>query len=79
MRFARLQCEDERHPAGLTELAGQELDFLQLDYLRPRVITADGSAPIELPERAYGFTDVARELVKNLFLDPDFRILTSAG
>jgi hypothetical protein len=79
MRFARLQCDDERHPAGLTELAGQDLDFLQLDYLRPRVIAADGSAPIELPGCAYGFSDVARELVKGLFLEPDFRIITSAG
>jgi hypothetical protein len=66
-------------PAGLTELTGQELDFLQLDYARPRVASAEGSAPVELPGCGCGFRDVVGELVKSLFLEPDFRVITSAG
>jgi Acyclic terpene utilisation family protein AtuA len=66
-------------PAGLADLAGQELDFLQLDYERPRMMAASGTKPIELPGFATGISQAARTLVKPLFLDPDFRIFTSAG
>jgi hypothetical protein len=79
MRFARLQCDSERVPAELGELAGQELDFLQLDYARPRVAVVDGDVPVELRGCALGFADATRALVKTLYLEPDFRVITSAG
>jgi hypothetical protein len=79
MRFARLQCDSERIPAALEDLAGKELDFLQLDYARPRLAAVGGEAPVELPSCALGFADAARALVKTLYLEPDFRVVTSAG
>src|SRR5687767_8813983 len=79
MRFARLQCDSERMPAGLAELAAQELDFLQLDYARPRVTPASGIEHVEYPGWAAGIGEVTRALVKPLFLNAEFHVITSAG
>ncbi|MBA3480509.1 MAG: acyclic terpene utilization AtuA family protein [Pirellulales bacterium] len=80
MRFARLHCEGEGVPVGLEELAaGGELDFLQLDYPRPRTVAIEGAAAAELPGCALGFTQATRSLVKTLFLEPELRVVTSAG
>ncbi|HEX6963498.1 MAG TPA: acyclic terpene utilization AtuA family protein [Lacipirellula sp.] len=66
-------------PAGLADLAGQELDLLQLDYRRARAVPASENGSIEFPGYAAGIAQAARTLVKPLFLDPDLRIITSAG
>ena len=80
MRFARLQCESEGTPVGLNELVTPEqLDFIQLDYSRPRMAPIEGRAVAELSECALGFADATRALIKTLFLDPDLRVVTSAG
>jgi hypothetical protein len=80
MRFARLHCECDEAPLGLAELAaGGELNFLQLDYPRPRMVAVEGAAPVEMPGCAPGFTLSMRALVKTLFLEPELRVVTSAG
>jgi len=80
MRFARLLAEGERVPAGLEEVvrAGQ-LDLLQHDYTRPRVAPIPDRGPVELPEFAAGFAEALRPLVKTLYLEPEFRVIASAG
>lgn len=80
MRFARLQCETDAAPGGLEELAAAgELDFIQLDYPRPRTVAVESSGDVELPDFAPGFPQAIAALVKPLFLDPQLRAVTSAG
>jgi len=80
MRFARLQGESEGIPVGLQELVDQAaLDFVQLDYPRPRLAAVQGAQPAALPEFAAGFADALRLLTKTLFLEPEFRVMASPG
>ena len=80
MRFGRLQCDGEGAPLGIEELAvAGQLDYLQLDYPRPRWTTVEGHAPAELPEYAVGFGDALRAIVKPLYLDPQLHVIASAG
>jgi hypothetical protein len=80
MRFARLHGELEAAPAGLKELVSSaRLDFLQLDYQRPRQVAVQGDRYPELPPFASGFADTLRVLAKTLFLEPHFRVVSSAG
>lgn len=80
MRFARLQCDSEGAPLGIEDLAAlAQLDYLQLDYPRPRWASVAGAAPAELPEYAIGFGDALRAIVKPLFLDPQLQVIASAG
>jgi hypothetical protein len=80
MRFGRLQCDGEGAPLGIEELvdAGQ-LDYLQLDYPRPRWASVEGAAQAELPEYAVGFGEALRAIVKPLYLDPQLHVIASAG
>lgn len=80
VRLARLASECDGVPSELQEVAaGCELDWLQLDYVRPRVVTVSGRAPAELPTHASGFGEALRVLGKTLFLDPQLHIAASAG
>lgn len=80
LRMARLHCDADAAPTGVAELAtAGALDLLQLDYARPRLAPAEGPAPPELPEFPRSFADVLRSLCKTLFLEPDFRVIASAG
>jgi hypothetical protein len=80
MRFARLQCDGEGAPLGIEELADAgQLDFLQLDYPRPRLAQADSSGPAELPEYAVGFGEALRAIVKPLYLETQLHLVASAG
>ena len=80
MRFARLQCDGEGAPLGIEELADTgQLDFLQLDYPRPRWAAVSGVAEAELPEYAVGFSEALRAIVKALYLDNELHLFASAG
>ena len=80
MRFARLQCDGEGAPLGIEELADSgQLDFLQLDYPRPRWAAVSGVAEAELPEYAVGFGEALRAIVKALYLDKELHLFASAG
>jgi hypothetical protein len=80
MRFARLQCDSEGAPLGIEDLAAAaQLDYLQLDYPRPRWASVEGAAPAELPEYAIGFGEALRAIVKPLYLDPELHVIASAG
>ena len=80
IRFVRRHAESDAAPAGLdaTRRRGQ-LDLLQLDYVRPRLAPVAGPAPPELPEVAGSFADAVRSLGKTLFLEPELRVVASAG
>ncbi|MBA4104508.1 MAG: hypothetical protein C0485_02035 [Pirellula sp.] len=80
MRFGRLQCDSEGAPLGIEDLAESgQLDFLQLDYPRPRWTSVEGTAPAEIPEYAVGFGVALRAIVKALYLDPQLHVIASAG
>jgi len=80
MRFGRLQSDGEGAPLAIEELASSgQLDFLQLDYPRPRWASVEGAAPAELPEYAVGFSEALRAIVKPLYLDPQLHVIASAG
>jgi hypothetical protein len=80
MRFARLQAHSEGIPAGVEELAAaQALDYLQLDYARPRRATAGDGASVEASQYPGGFVETIRALSKALYLEPQFRLIASAG
>jgi hypothetical protein len=80
MRFSRLQCDGEGAPLGIEDLAASaQLDYLQLDYPRPRWASVAGASPAELPEYAIGFGEALRAIVKPLFLDPQLHVVASAG
>lgn len=80
MRFGRLQCDSEGAPLGIEDLAeAGQLDFLQLDYPRPRWTSVAGTAPAELPEYAVGFGEALRAIVKPLYLDKQLHVVASAG
>lgn len=80
MRFARLQSDGVGSPLGIEELVGSaRLDYLQLDYPRPRSMAIAGADPPELPEHAVGFGDALRAVVKPLYLDPQLHLVASAG
>ena len=80
MRFARLQSDGVGSPLGIEELvASARLDYLQLDYPRPRSMAVEGTDPPELPEHAVGFGDALRAVVKPLYLDPQLHLFASAG
>lgn len=80
VRLVRIHAESDVVPAGLPALAmGGAIDVLQLDYARPRFAAAPGAAAPELPERAVSFCETLHGLCTSLFLEPDFRIITSAG
>lgn len=80
IRLARLHADADVAPTGLVELAtAGALDLLQLDYARPRYAPADGPAPPELPEFPRSLADVLRGLCTTLFLEPEFRVIASAG
>jgi hypothetical protein len=80
MRFSRLQCDGEGAPLGIEELASSaQLDYLQLDYPRPRWASVAGNAPAELPEYAVGFGESLRTIVKPLYLDKQLHVVASAG
>jgi hypothetical protein len=79
IRLVRLHAEGDVAPPGLDELAaGGALDLLQIDYQRPRLAPIVGREP-ELPQRATAFNDALRTLAKSLFLEPQLRVVTSAG
>lgn len=80
MRFARLQSDGVGSPLGIEELVSSaRLDYLQLDYPRPRSMAVEGADPPELPEHAVGFGDALRAVVKPLYLDPQLHLIASAG
>src|SRR4051812_23367524 len=80
MRFARIHCDNDAAPAGLEELLGRaELDFLQLDYARPRQTAVTGNDAAELPGFAPAFAETLGTLAKTLYLQPEFRVIGSAG
>jgi hypothetical protein len=79
IRLVRLHAEGDVAPPGLDELAaGGELDLLQIDYQRPRLAPLVGHEP-ELPQRATAFNDALRSVAKTIFLEPQLRVVTSAG
>lgn len=80
MRFARLQSDGVGAPLGIEELVDSaRLDYLQLDYPRPRWAAVEGTASAELPDHAVGFGDALRSVVKPLYLDPQLHLIASAG
>jgi hypothetical protein len=80
IRFVRRHADHDAAPAGLDQLASRgQLDLLQLDYVRPRLAPVTGPAPAELPEIAGSFIDAVRSLGKTLFLEPELRVVASAG
>jgi hypothetical protein len=80
VRIVRIHAESDVAPAGVAALAAAgAVDVLQLDYSRPRFAAAPGDATPELPERAVSFCDTLHSLCTSLFLEPDFRVITSAG
>lgn len=80
MRFARLQCDVEGAPLGIEDLVeSAELDYLQLDYPRPRWTNVEGAVAADLPEYAVGFGETLRSIVKPLYLGTQLHVVASAG
>ncbi|MCC6492378.1 MAG: acyclic terpene utilization AtuA family protein [Pirellulales bacterium] len=80
MRFARLQCDSDAAPLGMEELLhGPDVDWLQLDYPRVSSIAVEPGVRPELPAWPHGFADALRGLGPALFLEPNFRVIASAG
>jgi hypothetical protein len=80
VRIVRIHVESDAAPAGLAELVtAGPLDLLQFDYARPRATPVLSAEPPELPELATSFLDALRSLCTTLFLEPDFRVVSSAG
>jgi hypothetical protein len=80
MRFARLQSHSEAVPAGLENLASSgDLNYLQIDYARPRTTMVGETDSIDVPTYSQGFVGALSALAKTLFLEPQFHVITSAG
>jgi hypothetical protein len=80
VRLVRIHAESDVAPAGLAELArAGPLDVLQLDYERPRIAAVADGADAELPTGASSICSALTALCSSLFLEPEFRIITSAG
>lgn len=80
VRLVRIYAESDHTPAGLASLAAAgPLELLQLDYARPRWAAVTGAATPELPELVESFPDAVRSLCSSLFLEPEFRVVSSAG
>jgi hypothetical protein len=80
MRLIRLQGDGHLAKTGVERLVEtSQADLVQIDYPRPRSTPAPTAAPVELPERASQFADVVRVLAKQLYLNPDLRVIASAG
>ncbi|HYO25485.1 MAG TPA: acyclic terpene utilization AtuA family protein [Lacipirellulaceae bacterium] len=78
--LVRIHAESDFTPPGLEHLASSgPLALLQLDYARPRITPVVGAATPELPELAQSFPDALRQVCRTLFLEPDFRVITSGG
>jgi hypothetical protein len=80
IRLARIHAEVDVAIEGLDELArAGPLDLLQLDYARPRRVAASPAEAGQLPEYAHSAIGAVRGMRRSLFLEPEFRIVTSAG
>jgi hypothetical protein len=80
IRLVRIDAASDAAPAGLVQLASAgPLDLLQLDYARPRLVVSSSDAPPELPEFPDTFSSAVRSLCRTLFLEPEFRVVSSAG
>lgn len=80
IRLVRIDAASDAAPAGLDQLVrAGALNLLQLDYERPRLAPAPADGPIELAEVPASFPDALNSLCKSLFLEPQFRVVSSAG
>ncbi len=78
--LVRVHAESDQEPAGLAELVcSGAMHVLQLDYVRPRAAPLVAGAMAELPELADSFRMTLPKFCRRLFLETDFRIITSAG
>jgi hypothetical protein len=76
----RIHAEGDDEPTSVDQLTQADAtELLQLDYARPRLAPYVLRGTPELPEVAESFMSSLPKLSRRLFLEPEFRIITSAG
>jgi hypothetical protein len=76
----RIHAEGDDEPTSVDQLTQADAtELLQLDYARPRLAPYVQRGTPELPEVAESFMSSLPKLSRRLYLEPEFRIITSAG